>query len=250
MKQQMCAKPLWLLQVKSGPRGAARRGGAALSRRTAACYFPPTPALNRTEMFDLEGFILAGGASSRMGTDKAQLRLGGQTLVESVAGALCEIAGRIRVVSSRHGEELCGLGVVPDFYEDCGALGGLHSALAHAEASWVAVASCDLPFVTGDLMRRLTSFVEEGVEAVVPVQADGRVQPLCALYERRPCLEIVERLLREGERRPRVLVAQARTRLADFGLLADLPGSQLFFRNLNSPDDYAQAVATLDTQGD
>ena len=187
-------------------------------------------------MLDIEGFILAGGASSRMGTDKAQLRLGGLTLVESVAGALSEIDGRVRVVSSRHGGELRGLGVVPDFYEDCGALGGLHSALVHAEAQWVAVVSCDLPFVTGGLMRRLTSFVKEGVEAVVPVQADGRVQPLCALYERRPCLEIVERLLREGERRPRVLVAQARTRLADFALLADLPGTTLF-QDRNSPDD-------------
>ena len=198
-------------------------------------------------MLDIEGFILAGGASSRMGADKAQLRFGGRTLVETVADALSEITSSVRVVSSRHGGELCGLTVVPDFYDDCGALGGLHSAMTHGEATWVAVVSCDLPFVTGSLLRRLTSLVKEGVEAVVPVQADGRVQPLCALYERRPCLEIVERLLREGERRPRVLVAQARTRLADFALLSDLPGSQLFFRNLTSPDDYAQALAAFDT---
>jgi len=197
-------------------------------------------------MSDIEGFILAGGASSRMGADKALLRLGGRTLVETVAGALSEITSSVRVVSSRHGGELCGLAVVPDFYDDCGALGGLHSALTHGAATWVAVVSCDLPFVTGGLLRRLASFVKEGVEAVVPVQADGRVQPLCALYERRPCLEIVERLLREGERRPRVLVAQARTRLADFALLADLPASQLFFQNLNSPDDYAQALDAFD----
>lgn len=201
-------------------------------------------------MFDLEGFILAGGASSRMGVDKARLRLGGLTLVESVARALSEVAGRVRVVSSRHGGELSGLPVVPDFYEDCGALGGLHSALTHASAQWVAVVSCDLPFVSGALMRRLTSFVGEGVEAVVPRQPDGRVQPLCALYERGPCLEIVERLLREGERRPRVLAAQARTFTADFALLSDLPGSRRIFMNLNSPDDYAQALAALDTLGD
>jgi molybdopterin-guanine dinucleotide biosynthesis protein A len=198
-------------------------------------------------MLDVEGFILAGGASSRMGADKARLRLGGLTLVETAAGALSQIAARVRVVSSRHGEELCGLAVVPDFYDDCGPLGGLHSALTHGEAEWLAVVSCDLPFVTGGLLSRLTSFVGEGVEAVVPVQADGRVQPLCALYRRRPSLEIIKRLLRRGERRPRVLVAQARTRLADFAQLADLPGSQRFFQNLNSPDDYAQALAALDT---
>lgn len=198
-------------------------------------------------MFDIEGFILTGGASSRMGTDKARLRLGGRTLVEAAACALSEIAGRVRVVSSRHGAELCGLGVVPDVFDDCGALGGLHSALTHAQAPWVAVVSCDLPFVTGGLLGRLKSFVQEGVEAVVPVQEDGRVQPLCALYERRRCLGIVECLLREGERRPRVLVAQARSFLADFALLSDLPGSQLFFWNLNSPENYAQALAALDT---
>jgi molybdopterin-guanine dinucleotide biosynthesis protein A len=216
-----------------------------LSRPRAACYVPAKSADNFATMVELEGFILAGGASSRMGSDKALLRLGDETFVERVARALSHVTDKVGVVSSRHGGELSRLPVVPDFHEGCGALGGLHSALAHARAPWVFVVSCDLPFVTGGLCERLTSFVDAGVEAVVPVQEDGRWQPLCALYERRPCLPLSERLLLEGERRPRALIAHVETFRADFRLLSDLPGSQLFFNNLNSPEDYDDAREAL-----
>ena len=57
----------------------------------------------------------------------------------------------------------------------------------------------------------------------------------------RPCLPLAERLLREGERRPRALIARVQTFSADFRLLSDLPGSHLFFNNLNSPEDYDAA---------
>src|SRR5918911_1260403 len=113
----------------------------------------------------VEGFILAGGASSRMGRDKAALRLGEETLVARVASALTGIATRVSVVSSRHAADSFGLPVVRDVFEGAGALGGLHAALLHARSPWAAVVSCDLPFVTAELLRRLVSFAE-GFDAV------------------------------------------------------------------------------------
>ena len=80
-------------------------------------------------MADIEGFILAGGASSRMGADKALLRLGGEPFVGRVARALWRVAGRVRVVSSRHEGAAFGLEVVPDRFEGRGAIGGLHAVL-------------------------------------------------------------------------------------------------------------------------
>jgi molybdopterin-guanine dinucleotide biosynthesis protein A len=192
-------------------------------------------------MKDVEGFILAGGLSSRMGVDKSRLRLGGRTFVEIAAGALAAVADRVRVVGSREGVESHGLAVVRDVHEGLGALGGLHAALAACEAPWAAVVPCDLPFVTGGLFGRLASLRGEDVDAVAPLQPDGRPQPLCALYAPARCLASAERLIRAGELRPRALLRVVRTRWVNFEELSDLDGSPLFFDNVNTPADYEGA---------
>lgn len=191
-------------------------------------------------MNDVEGFILAGGLSSRMGEDKSRLRLGRRTFVELAAGALATVAGRVRVVGSRPGVESHGLAVVRDVHEGLGALGGLHAALASCKARWAAVVPCDLPFVTAELFERLASLRAEDVDAVAPVQDDGRPQPLCALYAAARCLDVAEELIRAGELRPRALLQAVRTRWVQFDELSDLRGSQLFFRNVNTPADYEE----------
>lgn len=193
-------------------------------------------------MPDLEGFILVGGASSRMGRDKSRLLLGGRTFVARAADALGTIAPRVSVVGARDGDAGFGLPLVRDRFIGAGALGGLHAALESCRAAWAAVVSCDLPFVTGELLARLASLRAGDFDAVAPCQPDGRAQPLCALYARAACLGVAESLLRAGELRPRVLLAEVRTRWAVPEELADLPGSARFFTNVNTPADYALAV--------
>jgi molybdopterin-guanine dinucleotide biosynthesis protein A len=191
-------------------------------------------------MQSLEGFILAGGASSRMGADKSKLVLDGQTFVERVATALSSVANTITVVGKRHANVQSKLPTVFDIYEKWGALGGLHAALSACQADWAVVVACDLPFVTGALLARLVS-LRADIDAVVPVQRDGRPQPLCAIYRVGPCLKIAEELIESGEHRPIALVQSARTRLVAFEDLADLDGANRFFDNMNTPDDYARA---------
>src|ERR1044071_3565938 len=113
---------------------------------------------------ETEGFILAGGASSRMGEDKSLLSLGGRTFVGAAAEALRAVAARVSVVSSRPGAESHGLRVVPDLRAGLGALGGLHAALSSCGAEWAAVVACDLPFVTGSLLARLASMRDEKLD--------------------------------------------------------------------------------------
>ena len=192
-------------------------------------------------MTDLEGFILAGGASSRMGEDKSRLRLGGRTFVERVAGALGPVASRVTLVSSRPDAEAHGLPVVRDLYGSRGALGGIHAALASCRAPRALIVSCDLPFVTRELFERLLSLRTGEVDAVAPIQEDGRPQPLCALYDAATCARAAEELIRADELRPRELLRRVRTRWVAFGELADLPQSALFFENVNTPEDYEKA---------
>ena len=194
-------------------------------------------------MSEIEGFILVGGASSRMGRDKALLDLYGQSFVERTSGALHGIAQRISTVgANKEMREALKLPDVPDIYVRWGALGGLHAALAACQAPWAAVVACDLPFVTEALFLRLAS-LREDYDAVVPVQDDKRVQPLCALYRADACLLQIERLIATGERRPRALLPQVRTHRVAFEELSDLEGANLFFRNINTPEDYRAAQA-------
>lgn len=191
-------------------------------------------------MVSVEGFILVGGASSRMGKDKAELLLAGQTMVERISATLSQVASSVILIGKdiRH----LGLRSAGDYYPEWGALGGLNSALRNCEAEWAIVTACDLPFVTVDLFQRMLS-LREGFDAVAPIQGDGFPQPLCALYRVEPCLEISEALIRSGERRPIQLLESVKTRWLTFEELSDLHDAEHFFDNINTPDDYARAAA-------
>ena len=191
----------------------------------------------------IEGFILVGGASSRMGADKARLRLDGRSFVERVASALSSVTERVSVVGARQEEEeekSRQFPFVPDVHAKWGALGGLHAALCACRAPWAAVVACDLPFVTGELFARLAA-LRENFDAVVPVQPDARLQPLCALYAVEPCRKIAAELIASDERRPRALLRKVAARRVETSEMADLEGAPLFFMNVNTPEEYAQA---------
>ena len=199
-------------------------------------------------MLDVEGFILVGGRSSRMGTDKSHMQFGGQTSVERIAAELRSITPTPRI--SRVGRSRAGfdpdLRIIPDTHEQWGALGGIHAALGACVADWALIVACDLPFVTRDLCSRLLMLSQQGSpEAVVPIQPDGRPQPLCALYRREPCLLEAEKLIASGEHTPRALLANVKTRWVRSAELIDLPGAENFFFNVNTPDDYEQAQLLL-----
>jgi molybdenum cofactor guanylyltransferase len=189
-------------------------------------------------MESIEAFILAGGASRRMGTDKSQLLINGQTLTQGIAETLCKIAGTVTIVGRSFDDP--GVKSIEDLYPQWGALGGVHTALSACRADWALVVACDMPFVSSDLFARLAS--RRGLfEAVAPVQPDGRPQPLCAIYRVSPCLATAEKLIQSGERRPLTLLQSVRTRWVTFGELDDLPGASAFFDNMNTPEDYSRA---------
>jgi len=197
-------------------------------------------------MFDVQGFILVGGASRRMGRDKALLDFGGQPMVERIARELSAIAPVVSLVGAR--QIYPSFENVPDVHQQWGALGGIHAALTAARADWAALVACDLPFVTNKLFERLATFVNDTTDAVVPIQADGRPQPVCALYRAVTCLPEIEKLVAAGEHTPRALLATVHTRYVDFAELRDLPGAENFFFNVNTQEDLQKAQAILSRQ--
>lgn len=197
-------------------------------------------------MLDVEGFILVGGRSSRMGTDKSRLQLGGQTSVERIAAELRSVAPRISLVGPDRAGLEPDLRIIPDVHKRWGALGGIQAALGACVSDWALIVACDLPFVTRDLCSRLLTFSQqESPDAVVPIQPDGRPQPLCALYRCKPCLLEAEKLIASGEHTPRALLASVKTRWVRPEELIDLPGAENFFFNVNTPVDYEKALQML-----
>ena len=203
-------------------------------------------------MNTISGFILVGGASSRMGTDKALLKLGGQTFIQRIARELSPVTSSVTLVGRDNASALSGatklaepvdpkLPIIADVYERWGALGGVHAALTACQSVWALVVACDLPFVTTPLFARLAE-MREDFDSVVPVQNDGRPQPLCALYARTPCLLRTEELIKSSERKPLGLLQSVRTRWVGFNELEDLTGANRFFDNVNTPQDYARAI--------
>ena len=191
-------------------------------------------------METIAAFILAGGASRRMGTDKSQLILEGQSFVERIAAKLGAITMNV-VVVGKSSPASATLQHVPDIYPQWGALGGVHTALASCAAPWSLIVACDFPFVTAELFERLAR-LRADFEAVAPVQSDGIPQPLCGLYQTAPCLERAEQLINSGERKPIALLQSVRTRWVPFTEIEDLPGAERFFDNINTPEDYDRIV--------
>jgi molybdopterin-guanine dinucleotide biosynthesis protein A len=146
---------------------------------------------------DITGVILVGGKSRRMGRDKAFLQIAGKPLFERVLETFRESFDRLLLVGDR-AERFsgCGLPVLPDIYPGS-ALGGLYTALSHAETEYIFVSSCDLPFPNREILLFLCS-LREGFDAVVPNPAHG-FEPLFALYAK-SCLEPIRGLLESGNR--------------------------------------------------
>jgi molybdopterin-guanine dinucleotide biosynthesis protein A len=118
-------------------------------------------------------------------------------------------------------------------------LGGVHAALSACSQAWALIVACDFPFVTAELFARLAA-LSDHYEAVAPIQSDGIPQPLCALYRVEPCLARAEQLIKSGERKPIALLQSVHTRWVSFAELANLPESDRFFDNINTPEDYAR----------
>ena len=190
-------------------------------------------------MKDTEAFILVGGASSRMGTDKSQLLIDRQTFAERIAETLLKVTDSVTVVGRPL--EDSNLPSVPDVYPQWGALGGLHAALAACRRDWAIIVACDLPFVTAELFQSLSSLRLDH-EAVVPIQPDGRPQPLAALYRVDPCRQRATELIEAGRRRPADLLEAVDTRWVSFDEIRNLEQAEKFFVNINTPSDYYEAT--------
>ncbi len=127
------------------------------------------------------GIILAGGKSSRMGTDKGLLELCGMPLISYAIRVLSGICSSIMISSSSEAYNSFGYEVVADEYEGIGPMGGIYSALQKSKTDQNLVLSCDLPFVPPMLLKYILENCS-GYDVAVPWQGNQHYEPLCGFY--------------------------------------------------------------------
>jgi molybdenum cofactor guanylyltransferase len=199
----------------------------------------------------IDGFVLAGGQSRRMGQNKAAMLLGGRTLVGRAVETLHAIADTVYVVGNLTGE-VTSFPIIQDYPtqgNSRGAIVGLYTALINSKTEWVAVLACDLPFATGELMTRMVDILRHGaapqvipLDAIFAEQPDGLIQPLCGLYRRNSCLPAIKKMFSDGDWRLQRLRERLKTRVLGLAEIEDIPGSESLFLNLNTPQEYRLAV--------
>ncbi len=167
----------------------------------------------------MEVCILAGGLSTRMGRNKALLRLGGKTLLTHIRQAAGKLGLPIRVIRR-------------DLVPRCGPLGGIYTALKTSGADAVLFLACDMPFVSEALLARLLKeFHAAGRRAVFTTQKSVAGFPLVLGAETGP---LVEQLILEKRFSLQNLALKS-------GAKRFRPGRTFLndLRNANTPDDWA-----------
>lgn len=132
---------------------------------------------------EVTGIILAGGKSSRMGTEKGLQELCGKPLIQYAIEALSGLCDTILISTSSDVYQSFGFKTVADEFPGIGPMGGIYSALKQSKTEKNLVLSCDMPFVT----RELLSFILEnsdGFEVAVPFEGNLHYEPLCGFYNR------------------------------------------------------------------
>ncbi len=176
--------------------------------------------------------LLAGGASRRMGRDKAALPWRGGTFLERIAGELAGFPERYLSANL----ENCPLPppwqLVADRFPGCGPLAGLHAGLCVCRSPWLVAVSCDLPLLQRPLVEWLARQAAPPYGAVVPRDQAGRIHPLCAVYAK-TLAPLAQAQLEAGDYRMGSLLERVQ--------VLYLPVGEAFsamLANINTPEDY------------
>ncbi len=145
----------------------------------------------------LSGVVLAGGKSSRFGTDKAMFHYRGKPLLEHALEILMPLCNEM-LISTNKPDNYSGFDAksVADSYQNSGPLGGIHSALTAAKNDRIAVISCDTPFIPTELFRKMAS--EMGNHDLIMPVHNGFTESMCAIYSKK-CLPVIEQALIAGK---------------------------------------------------
>lgn len=185
-------------------------------------------------MTSLDVVVLAGGASRRMGRDKAVLVVDGERLVDRMVGRMATVGDRVMVASGPR--PLGRADEVADAPGCTGPLAGILGALRQDGAGLLGIVPVDAPLTDPRLLHRLAVLCQQGRRSAAVATADGHVQALHAVIAR-DATPAIEARVAAGERSPRALLGWLDARLVDVDGWGDLDEDGRFARDWDRPED-------------
>lgn len=195
----------------------------------------------------MTAIVLAGGKGRRLGRDKAQEIIGGQSLIQRVIERLSLISDDILIVTASKDQlpdtALKGVKTVFDSYPAKGALVGLYSGLKESNSNHSLVVGCDMPFLNTDLLRHLESLAAD-FDVVIPRLHDN-LEPLHAVYSKN-CIAPIEARLDEGDLKMSDFIDAVKVRYVEQDEVDKFDPHHLSFMNVNSESDLKRAQTLLE----
>jgi molybdopterin-guanine dinucleotide biosynthesis protein A len=183
--------------------------------------------------------ILAGGRSSRMGRDKAELPIHGKTFLGRLV-AEYQKDFPVMVSVGEHGKfDTCGADELVDLHPGQGPLAGLETAFAETDAEAIFLTATDLPFGRAELAKKLCDILGNDDACIIKRQ-DGHTEVAFGVYHRR-CQQPLAEYLESGGRAVKGLLDKVRVRWVFECELSEFPLEQLL-QNVNTPEEYEKAL--------
>jgi molybdenum cofactor guanylyltransferase len=189
----------------------------------------------------LTAFVLAGGKSSRMGTDKAFLEFSGRSLLANALELARAVTAEVRIVGdpARFSAFSAFGTVVQDVYPDRGPLGGIHAALTSSGTELNLMMAADLPLVEVRFLKHLIDVAGTSDALVTVPSVHGHYEPLCAVY-RKEFGTLAGEALAANRNKVDALFSEVPVRLVNDDEFATGGFSPTMFRNVNTPEDWKQ----------
>lgn len=198
---------------------------------------------------DVRGYVMAGGASSRFGRDKALVRFGETPLLLQIVGLAKCCATNLTVVAGaqKYGELGGELEIIEDRWPGEGPLGGIITALEHTATTdpacrWNLILSCDMPFLSREWLQFLVGRARASdaeTQVILPHSAHGP-EPLCACY-RTDATGALKSVFDRGVRKVTEALKQVRAEVLDESAWKRFDSAGRLFWNMNTPADFEEA---------
>ena len=186
--------------------------------------------------------ILAGGKSTRFnGQNKALINVLGGSILDRNIITLQSIFKEIHIISNTNADFIyTGIPVFKDIFENKGPLGGIYSALLHSGCEAVFIFSCDMPFLSKNLIKNIIiNFTKSNSQILIP-QIFHKIEPLHAIYST-SILPILENYIKSAvDYKIRLFFPKVST---SYLALDNSQENQKAFLNINSPDDLSSIAS-------
>ena len=200
----------------------------------------------------VRGYIMAGGASRRFGSDKALALFGSETLLARMCNLVEAATGNARIVAP-HGRYLdSAFEIIEDRWPDEGPLGGIITAMSVSEkvgnaSGWNLMVSCDMPFLTQDWLAFLCErALGSDFEVIVPLSQHG-LEPLCACWKT-SALDTLQATFDGGVRKVTEAMKRLSMEILDETHWKRFDSDGRLFWNMNTPQDYRDAVSLMESE--